>query len=51
MRLTRQSDPMLIPYMGGEIILSFNPLVSDLVAPGNRAIHSLVEMLHFVVTV
>ena len=51
MRLTTQLDPMLIPYMSRNIILSFNSLIPDLVASWNWTIHALVEVLHFMVAV
>ena len=44
-------DPMFIPYMSGKIILSFNPFIPDPLATRNWAVHTLVEVLHFVVAV
>jgi len=41
---------MFIQYMGRKIILSFDPLIPDPLAPGDWAIHALVE-LRFVVAV
>jgi len=42
---------MFIQYMSRKIILSFDPLIPDPLAPGDRTIHALVEVLHFVVAV
>ena len=49
--LMTQFDPVFIPYMSGEIILPFNSLNPDLLAPGNRTIHTLVEVFDFIVAV
>ena len=51
MRSTRQLDPMLIPYMGRKIVLSFDPLMPDPLTPRNWTIHASVEVLYFVVAV
>ena len=42
---------MFVQYMSGKVILSFDPLLPDLLAPGDWAIHTLVKVLHFVVAV
>jgi len=42
---------MFIQYMSGKVILSFDPLIPDPLAPGDRAIYALIEVLHFVVAV
>lgn len=49
--LAVQPDPMSIPYMSRKIILSFNPLIPNSLAPRNRTIHALFQVLHFVVAV
>ena len=51
MRLTRQLDPMFIPYMSGKIILSFNTLIPYPLAPWNWTIDAHVEVLHFTMAV
>lgn len=51
MGLTGKLDPMFIQYMSGKIIPSFNPLIANPLAPWDRTILALVEMLHTTMTV
>ena len=48
---TRQPNPMFIQYMSGKVILSFDPLIPNLLASRDWAIHALVKVPHFVVAV
>ena len=50
-RLTRQLDPMFIPYMSRKIILSLDPFIPDPPASRNRTIYAFVEVLHFLVAI
>lgn len=49
--LTRQSDPMYIHDMSGKVILPFDPLVSNPIAPRDPAVYAKVEMLRLAVAV
>ncbi|RPA96752.1 hypothetical protein L873DRAFT_1810784 [Choiromyces venosus 120613-1] len=40
----RHFDLMLIPHMGRDVILSFDPVVSYSIASWDRAVHSYIEM-------